>query len=249
MDEKQKDIDIAIAIPCAQVVDPKVMQSVATLVSYSSKKGFKITEVGITERQMVDDARNGLAEAFLSSPTEWMLWLDSDMLFPPETLEELWKTAVERNAKLVTGVYYQRKGNNLPCLWVRGNELSNGEVAAANTPRGKYNEYVGTFTFPHIDKKESFPVHAAGFGCVLAHRSVFEKMDRPWFKFIPGTCSEDFYFFVQASKLGYQLWANPIPVLGHIADAPVITKYDFFKKLEKSKQNVAEVKFKEEEKI
>ncbi len=233
--------EVAIAVPCAQVVDPKVLQSMMSLVSFTSGSGVKITEVGITERQMVDDARNGLAEAFLASPTEWIFWMDSDMLFPPETLIELIKVAEEKEAKFVTGVYYQRKGNNLPCLWTRGAPLVNGSLSAVGSVKAEYNKYVGAFTFPHPSKKEPFEVHAAGFGCILVHRALFEKMDRPWFKFLPGTCSEDFYFCVNAKELGYRLWAVPGPVLGHIADAPVITKHDFFKKLESSKQEVQEL--------
>ncbi len=233
--------EVAIAIPCAQVVEPRVLQSMLTLVSYTSWHSVKITEIGVTERQMVDDARNGLAEAFLASPTEWMFWMDSDMLFPPETLIELIKVAEEKEAKFVTGVYYQRKGNNMPCLWTRGAELSNGELSAMGSIKAQQNKYVGAFTFPHPDKKDPFKIHAAGFGCILVHRSIFEKMDRPWFKFLPGTCSEDFYFCVNAKELGYDLWAVPGPVLGHIGDAPVITKVEFFKKLENSKQEVQEL--------
>ncbi len=66
------------------------------------------------------------------------------------------------------------------------------------------------------------------------HRSVFEMMSRPWFKFLPKICSEDFYFFVEAAELGFQLWYTPIPELGHIGDSPVITKKDFHANLEKS---------------
>ncbi len=80
------------------------------------------------------------------------------------------------------------------------------------------------------DKKEPFEAHAAGFGCVLVHRSVFEMMNRPWFQFIKGVCSEDFYFFVQAQELGFKLWVEPTIDLGHIGDAPVVTKADFNKK-------------------
>ncbi len=233
--------EVAIAIPCAQVVYPKVLQSMMTLVSYTSGNGIKISEIGITERQMVDDARNGLAEAFLASPTEWMFWMDSDMLFPPETLIELIKVAEEKEAKFVTGVYYQRKGKNLPCLWSRDVLMSDGRQAAMDSVKAKENKYVGSFTFPHPDKKDAFKVHAAGFGCILIHRSIFEKMDRPWFKFISGKCSEDFYFCVNAKELGYQLWAVPGPILGHIGDEPIITKYDFFNKLKDSNQEVQEL--------
>jgi hypothetical protein len=176
----------------------------------------------------IDDARNLLAETFLKGSSEWIFWMDSDMTFPEDTLVKLFKVAEEKKAKMVTGIYYQRKGLNYPVLWSRGETLEeSGTQTGLNSPRAKTNKYVGTFVFPHIDKKEPFKVHAAGFGCVLVHRSIFEIMARPWFKFLKGECSEDFYFFVNAQELGYDLWAEPTIDLGHIGDAPVIKKADF----------------------
>lgn len=237
---------VAVAIPCAQVVEPRAMQSMMAVMTYAMSKGIEVAEIGVTERQMIDAARNDLAAAFLTTPIEWIFWMDSDMLFPKETLVELFKVAEEKDAKLVTGVYYQRKGNNLPVLWTRDVKLANGDIAAANDLKYKENKYVGAFTFPHPDKKEPFPVHAAGFGCVLAHRSVFEKMDKPYFRFLHRQCSEDFYFFVNAKELGYTLWAVPALDLGHLGDAPVITKNDFQQKLKDMKQEYSEVLFDKE---
>jgi hypothetical protein len=168
--------------------------------------------------------------------------MDSDMVFPKETLVELFKTAEEKNTKMVTGVYYQRKGANFPVLWSRGSEVESGEISGLNNKRSETNKYVGSFMFPHPDKKEASQCHAAGFGCVLVHREVFEVLDRPWFKFIPGTCSEDFYFFVNAKEAGYQLWYNPVPELGHIADAPIITKKDFLQKMDSTNLDVVAIK-------
>lgn len=219
--------ECCIAIPCAQVVDPKTLQSMMSLVNYSAMNGIKIRHIGITERTLIDDARNTLVEGFLKSPTEWLFWMDSDMTFPPDSLVKLFDVVEKKEAKMVTGVYYQRKGNFLPCIWSRGQETTDGSKTGMGTIKGQQNKYAGSFMIIHPDKKEPFEVHAAGFGCVLIHRSVFEMMDRPWFQFIKGICSEDFYFFVKAQELGIKLWAEPTIDLGHIGDAPVITKADF----------------------
>ncbi len=180
---------------------------------------------------MIDDARNGLVETFLGTSTEWLFWMDSDMLFPKETLVELFKVAEEKDSKMVTGVYYQRKGRNFPVLFSRGTPTESGKISGEESVRSKTNRYVGAFLFPHPDKQEPAKAHSAGFGCVLIHRSVFEMMERPWFQFLPGVCSEDFFFFVNAADLGFQLWYTPKLDLGHIGDAPIITKKDFHKKL------------------
>lgn len=234
--------EVSIAIPIAQMVEPKVLQSMLALVNYSAQHGIKINHVGITERALIDDARNVLADTFLKSPTEWIFWMDSDMVFDSDTLVKLFNLAESKNAKMVSGIYYQRKGMNYPCIWSRGEELESGEVTGLTSPKSKINKYLGTFVFPHRDKKEPFKVHAAGFGCVLIHRSVFEVMPRPWFQFIKGTCSEDFYFFVNAQEYGFELWVDPTIMLGHLGDAPIITKHDFWKNADKANIEIDVVK-------
>ncbi len=232
----------SIAVPIAQVVEPKVLQSMMAMVNYSANNGISIQDIGITERCLIDDARNTLTETFLSSSTEWLFWMDSDMTFPKDTLVKLFETAEKKDAKMVTGIYYQRRGGNLPCLWSRNQETEAGLVTGINTPKGKENKYMGSFLIVNPEKKEPFEAHAAGFGCVLVHRSVFEVMDRPWFQFIKGVCSEDFYFFVNAQELGFKLWVEPTIDLGHIGDAPVVTKADFNKKATQAKLRVEALK-------
>jgi hypothetical protein len=222
--------EVSIAIPCAQVVDPKTLQSMMALVNYSANHGIKINHIGITERSLIDDARNVLAETFLKSPTEWLFWMDSDMVFPPDTLVKLFQVAEKKDAKLVTGVYYQRKGENMPCIWSRGQQTETGELTGMGTAKGLANKYAGSFLVIDPNKKEPFEVHAAGFGCVIVHRAVFEIMDRPWFRFLKDICSEDFYFFVNAQDLGFKVWAEPTIDLRHLGDAPLIGKEDFNKK-------------------
>ncbi len=234
--------ECSIAVPVAQVVEPRVLQSMMALCAHSVKHGIDIRNVGVTERVMIDDARNMLVETFLKSSTEWLFWMDSDMTFPEDTLVKLFKVVEAKNAKMVSGVYYQRKGVNYPVLWSRGDELEDGKITGLMSPRSGTNKYVGTFIFPHPYKKEPFKAHAAGFGCVLVHRSVFEVMPRPWFQFLKGICSEDFYFFVNAKELGFDLWIEPTIDLGHIGDAPVITKKDFHANATKSNIEIEGIK-------
>lgn len=233
--------EVSIAIPIAQVVDPKVLQSMLALVNYSANHGIRIHHIGITERMLVDDARNTLTETFLKSSTEWLFWMDSDMTFPPDTLVKLFEAAEATQSKLVTGIYYQRKAPYYPCLWSRGEKTTEGEVTGEGSPKAKENKYLGTFAIPHPDKKQPFKVHAAGFGCVLSHRSVYEVMDRPWFKFVKGLCGEDFYFFVNAKDYGFDLWAVPDIDLGHIGDAPERKKADFIEAATQKNMEIQEI--------
>jgi len=221
---------VSFVCPVAESVPPKVFRDALAMIAYSVTQGITIADIGITERELVDEARNNLVTTFLATKTEWIFWMDADMILPKDTIVEMFKVAEEKNTKIVTGIYYQRRGNNLPCLWSRGVDTDSGMISGEGSPKSKVNKYCGAYMFPHPDKKDPFKIHAAGFGCVLVHRSVFESLDYPWFKFIKGQCSEDFYFFVNAKEAGFDAWAVPSLKLGHLGESPVITKDDFLKK-------------------
>jgi hypothetical protein len=232
---------VALVCPIAEVIPPKTFQSALAAVGYAASKGIQFVDIGITERQLIDGARNVLAEAFLTTPTEWIFWMDADMVLPKDTITELFKVVEEKNAKIVPGIYYQRRGMNLPVLWSRNETTKDGHITGCGTEKAKSNKYAGAFMFPHKDKKTPFKVHASGFGCVLVHRSVFEALEKPWFKFIDKTCSEDFYFFVNAQEKGFEVWAQPTIKLGHIGDAPVVTVDDFWKNASNTNLEIDEV--------
>jgi len=60
-----------------------------------------------------------------------------------------------------------------------------------------------------------------GTGALLVHRSVFETLRPPWFKFTyrdNGTKAqgEDFYFSKKARKAGFRLWVDTTRPCGHV---------------------------------
>lgn len=232
---------VSLVCPIAETIPPKTFQSAIAAVAYAANKGIQFVDIGITERQLIDGARNVLAEAFLTTSTEWLFWMDADMVLPKETITDLFKVVDEKGAKIVTGIYYQRRGRNLPVLWSRNETTLGGQTTGLTTDAAKNNKYAGAFMFPHKDKKTPFKVHAAGFGCVLVHRSVLEALEKPWFKFIDKTCSEDFYFFVNAQEKGFEVWAQPTLKLGHIGDAPVVTVDDFWKNAKEANLEIDEI--------
>jgi GT2 family glycosyltransferase len=214
-----------------------------SLVNYSARHDVNLQYIGTTERTLIDTARTVLAREFLKTPSEWSFWMDADMVIPKETLVSLLKVAKDKDAKMVTGVYHQRGGKHWPVLWTRSPELENGnKPKVINQDEYDQNEYVGMYTVPGPEAKEPFKVHSAGFGCCLIHRNVFEATDDPWFRFLYKKCSEDFYFFVNAAKKGYQLWADPSIRLGHIASPQIIYKEDCYKSMEDNETSLEPIK-------
>ena len=235
--------DVAILCPIAETVPPLTFQSIASIVGYSTAHGININHIGVTERTWVETARNILAKEFLKTKNEWVLWLDVDMIFPKETLTQLLKTAKEKKAKMVTGVYYQRGGKHFPVLWIRSPELKSGRKAChENKNEYDRNKYIGMYALPGQEAVKPFKADTAGFGCSLIHREVFETMDYPYFLFLPQQCSEDFYFFVNARKKGYQLWADPKLEIKHIGENKLIGREDCYDSLEKEHAIVEPVK-------
>jgi hypothetical protein len=234
---------VTILCPISESIPPLVFQSALAMVNYSAQKGIKIDFVGITERTLVDTARNTLAKEFLKTPSDWSFWMDADMILPKETIVRLLETAKKKNTKLVTGVYYQRGNKHWPVLWTRSPELEKGGTPKViNQDEYDQNENVGMFTVPGPAATEPFKVHSAGFGCVLAHRNVLESMEFPWFRFIWQKCSEDFYFFINAQKKGYELWADPSLHLGHVGSAKVVYKEDCYEKMKETDTNLEAIK-------
>lgn len=217
---------VAFMCPCAQVVHPKVFQSALAMVSHASSHGAEITQVGVTERTLIHTARNQLALGFKATDCEWGFWMDSDMTFPADTITRLLETAKKKDAKFVTGVYYQRLGQHLPVLWRKNPIMTDGTPAPQL--KGVHPDSREAYLHHFILPSGTQPVKAdvCGFGCVLMHRDLVEKIEYPYFKTISDDCSEDFYFCVKAKEAGFQLWADPSLKIFHEGNPQWVGKDD-----------------------
>lgn len=238
------DIKVAFCIPVAEAFDPMFVNHAMSIVSYSSKNGVAVTNVGVVERTLIHQARNILATEFLRTDAEWAFWMDSDIVAPPDVLTRLLRVAKDKSTPFVTGVYYQRLGMHLPVLWVKDPISKDGEVLKLERKFEDDNleSYRHQHMVPRRGANDPLRADVCGFGCVITHRSMLEKLAYPYFKTLSGQCSEDFYFCVEAKKAGYKLWADPSIVLGHIGKPRVIFRKDFDDK----NINVKEIKRMEE---
>lgn len=120
--------------------------------------------------------RTELAEGAIGWGAEWMLWLDSDHLFPPATLERLLAHGLD-----VVGANYPRR---LP--------------PHAPTAIGLDQQPCAT-TRAKADAGGVERVTSMGMGVLLTHASVFERLGRPWFgvrdEGARGWTGEDGFFF------------------------------------------------------
>lgn len=224
-----KPDSIAFLMPCGGAVEPRVLQSALNLVTSAQMQGFTVRQVGVTDRTLVHTARNILAQGFLNTDCEWAFWMDSDMILEPRTIPLMMKWAKKLNAKMLTGIYYQRMGEHRPILWRKETKSKDGKYK--RTTKDRYSCHL---VFPKQIGGEPFRVDVAGFGCILMHRDVFDKLEKPYFRFDfyedeegrQLEASEDFYFFTKAREAGLELWAVPELKCGHLGHAPIITHAD-----------------------
>jgi len=131
--------------------------------------------------------RTDLAQAALEWGAEWMLWLDSDMLFPPDTLERLLAFGLD-----IVGANYLRR---MP-----------PHVGAATALAGSTPVPCET-TLEKARAGELERVLTLGFGALLMNARVFEGLERPWFQIVfdgdDGFVGEDTHFLHKLSQRGY----------------------------------------------
>jgi GT2 family glycosyltransferase len=150
----------------------------------------------------LDAKRNHVAKQFLERTTcDWLLTLDTDMVFTPEDFDTLLASADPVERPIVTGIYFV---NERP-----------PRAAIANLVDGSIK------SVPDWEEHKLFPVDYCGSGFMLIHRSVLEKLgDDPYRQDIAspsGTLvTEDYAFCERAREAGFPVHANPDVFIGHV---------------------------------
>lgn len=204
---------VLVAIPAMDSVPTQFAWSLATLQKEQN------TIVAFQISSLVYTARNELARGAIKMGADFVLWLDSDMVFEPDTLKRLLKDYEEKKGDIITGVYYRRVPPFTPVLY---DEFNVTDEAV-------------TWKETRDVKDDFFEVEGCGFGCVLmpteALFDVYEKYGQP-FDPISGS-GEDLSFCWRARQLGYKIVCDPSIQPGHVGHQ-IITKefYEAYKSRE-----------------
>lgn len=180
---------VAICVPCRDTVMTGFAFDLAKLCAYEgvtrcSKGGsLMIYQVPGT---LIFDQRERLATQAIKDGADAILWIDSDMRFPKDSLEIL----LSRKLPIV-GVNATTR--RFPCVptALDIDEETNDLVKVTSKDKTGLEEVMGV-----------------GFGMVLIRKEVFQKAQKPWFWFQQtdkgGTIGEDIYFCAKAFDAGYK---------------------------------------------
>jgi hypothetical protein len=195
------------------MVDGKFMQGVTDVmlksgVTFSSTLRSQGNQIA-RQRQIVIDYW------YEKSKSDWLLWVDSDVVISPETFRLLWDNKDAKERPLVSGVYFTTDNPEEPLM------------IPMPTVYSFTNKGDGTFGLARVHplpENELIKADAAGFGFILMHRSIVEKVkavapDGQMFmemgrgaKFI----GEDIFFFMLCDRAEVPLYCHTGALAPHM---------------------------------
>jgi len=187
---------VLIAVPCMDQVPVMFCQSLALL-----QKTGECT-LAMQSGSLIYLSRNDLATKAIEIDADYVFWLDSDMVFKPDTLIRMMETLQKNDLDILTGLYFRRVPPYTPVLYDRID--IDGTVC-------KWSEFKDI-------PDGLFEVGACGFGCVLMKTDVFYDVQSKFGNmFAPiENNGEDVAFCWRARQCGYKIMCDPSILCGHV---------------------------------
>ena len=185
-----------VAIPCGDMIHTDFMRACMSLEIVGD------VQFTFAQGSLIYDARNHLSAIAVDGGFDRVLWLDSDMVFPPDLLKRL-SADMDEGRELVSGLYFSRK-----------RPIHSVAYSAV---------YVDSDNVPHAEAitewpNEIFQIAACGFGAVLCSVDLIRRIrDKFRLPFSPASgFGEDWSFCLRAGELGVPLWCDPTIRIGHV---------------------------------
>lgn len=185
-----KKIRLSILIPTRDFVNTHFAYSLAQLVKLTVESGLDVF-VFMDSNTILLNQREKLVERANEVNSDYVLWLDSDMIFPPTTALRL----LEHGKDIVACNYMKR---TKPFTTVAYRDISDWN---SWVPLKIYNELV--------------EVQGVGMGCMLMKLNLFEKLGKPYFEFTYSRENkdwqgEDFKLEQKLRELGYKILIDSV---------------------------------------
>jgi hypothetical protein len=178
---------VAILVPARDTVMTSFAYDMARAMSFHTATTDDRVILFTSHGTLIASQRMELARQALEEKADYLLWLDSDMRFPKETIGHL----ILRDKPIVAANYATRRMPVKP--------------VAMRDEGGKINRvYTGT----ESEGLES--VDYVGMGVMMTKREVFEKVEAPWFAIPYSTIGnhyigEDVFFCKKAKEAGFEV--------------------------------------------
>ena len=194
-------MQVSLGIPTNRGFQPKTFQCLLEMVAHNKDIDwhFIVSSEGYTTAEN----RNYIAVQACNNKSDYLLMIDDDMTFPPDTLDTLLS-----DKKDIVGVAYHSRERE-------------GEIMSI--VETNKNEYINLEKETDPKYKKTFECYATGTGIILIKTDVFKKVPQPWFEFTyyeNGKCKEgeDWNFCFKAKDAGYKIYCDPTLKITHIGE-------------------------------
>ena len=176
---------VAIVVPTKDTVYSHFSYSLSNMIKLTTLMGIE-THLFFDGGTILINQRENLIKQAIEVGAEWVLWLDSDMMFPASVLMRL----LAHNEDIVGCNYMKR---SFPFKTVAFTDTSDWEN-----------------WIPIEYSNDLVDAEAVGMGCVLMRTKLFKELQKPYFEYTyqPTTedwGGEDFTLFKKFNKLGHTL--------------------------------------------
>lgn len=184
---------LLIAIPTLDYINVQFMERLLKLVQNLNSRGVDY-EVKFKSGTLVYLAREELTSYAIGEGFTHTLWLDSDMIFEEEVVDDLYDTGKD----FVCGIFHARRPGHQSCIF----------KSLVPPERYTWDEY----------PTDTFKIKGCGMACTLVKTDVMKAVREHF-----GTCftpafalGEDLAFCRRADEMGYDIWCEPTVRVGHI---------------------------------
>lgn len=184
---------IGICVPARDQVHTGFAKSLCHLTNRLVEKNIDF-ELHIVCGSVIAESRNQLTKEALDCGASHILWLDSDMHFPPTVVEKF----LSHNKDIVAGNYSTRYAPHQSVAFVDPNNID----LRLNNSSGLHQ------------------VWAVGMGCMLVDVEVYRQLPKPWYSHeynqnLDTFGGEDIYFCNQAMHHSIDVWVDCDIKLAH----------------------------------
>ena len=200
---------VLVAIPHYKESEATFTTSLLSAIEYCN--GLENREYDLTylclPQTVIHDARNKAVEAAKMTGAKYLLFIDNDMAFPPEAIDKLYNSIKEKQADVVSGLFFKREPPYNPTSLSRL-EISDKEdevkfITLKEWPEGMVE------------------VDGTGMAFTIIDMTIFNKIKQPYFSFKEGV-GEDLYFcFFAKTAGGAKMYCDARIKIGHIGRMPV----------------------------
>lgn len=218
--EAEKPKRTLIAVPCTDKIDVPFVTCLERLNRVGECR------VAYLSGSLVYANRDQLAKMAMADNTDYVLWLDSDMVFDPDMMERF-IADMEAGYDIVSCLCFRRRDPWTPVLY------KTIRIGLGEDPNI-------TEEYPDYPKDQIFEIDACGFGAVMVRTKViWDMVKRFHTSFIPVYgFGEDISFCIRAKQMGYKIVCDSRIKVGHLAQT-VVNELTY-KAIERSKEDAAD---------